>query len=265
MRLTKIKKADRLAGKRLRDVAAMLIQALEVPTITAEERKELAKGPTEGLWTGQHQSSQAFRAWLASFKVEAPFQVPPFAEGGDGRAYFVGQYVVKFTRDRAGANIANMCIGVPGAPAPVIAVWRVPALPLWAILQWRVHPEKVHKDIKMAADYLTAWLDMNPELEAFPDDQKEQELEARKLLKALRGPANLVSSAMLVMQVHNKLYYSTGFVHTDGGPTNISMKDDEVVYHDLGPNMPGDYNPRHVLDRVHATRKKLNLPEVDEI
>lgn len=261
-------------GQQVHTSAAAIAKALAIPTTQLENThpREIAKAPTEALWMGTHPASQQFIAWLRQFGIEAPMRrVPKFAEGGDGRAYFVGEYVVKFTRDRAGANIAHMCIGVPDAPAPVIAVWRVPSSALWAILQWKVHPEKVSAEIKLAADYLTAWLDDNPGMESFPVDRSGQEVEARRMLTALGGPMNLVSSVVLVMNVHNKLFFTTGFSHSDGGPTNISMRkgtggdDDQVVYHDLGPNMANDYKPRRVLDQVHATRKKLNLPDVDEV
>lgn len=265
----------RQVGQQVQTSAAALIRALVIPTAATQTEatdRNAAKGPTEAFFRGTHPHTQVFLAWLRQYGVEPPMgQIPQFAEGGDGRAYFVGQHVVKFTRDRAGANIANMCVGVPNAPAPVLAVWRVPGAPLWAILQWRVHPEKVSKEIKLAADYLTAWLDENPGMESFPTDKAGQEAEAQKLLAALGGPAGLVPSVMLVMDVHNKLYFTTGFVHSDGGPTNISMRkgtgeaDDEVVYHDVGPNMANDYKPRKVLDQIHNNRKKLNLPDVEEV
>lgn len=272
--MLKQKARTKKVGQQVRNSAAALIRALAVPTTQVESvnPRDIAKAPTEAFWLGTHPVSQQFIGWLRQFGIEPPMrQVPKFAEGGDGRAYFVGEHVVKFTRDRAGANIAHMCIGVPDAPAPVIAVWRVPSTSLWAILQWRVHPEKVPAEIKLAADYLTAWLDDNPGMESFPTDRKGQEAEAVKMLTALKGPAKLVPSVVLVMDVHNKLYFTTGFSHSDGGPTNISMRkgtggdDDQVVYHDLGPNMGGDYKPRRVLDQIHATRKRLKLPDVDEV
>lgn len=274
-----LKKKARTAkiGKQVRTSAAVIIKALEIPfgmseNVNPKPYRDIAKAPTESFWDGTNSASKQFWQWLKQNGVESPLgQIPKFAEGGDGRAYFVGKHVVKFTRDRAGANIANMCIGVQNAPAPVIAVWRVPAIPLWAILQWRVHPEKVPAEIKLAADYLTAWIDENPGMESFPTDQDAQTIEAKKLLTKLGGPLKLIPSVVLVMNVHNKLYFSTGFSHTDGGPTNISMRkgtgevDDEVVYHDLGPNMGSNYKPREVLDQIHTTRKKLNLPDVDEV
>ena len=263
MRLNRISRRPQL-----QKVADALIRALSLPSNTGvhAEDRDIAKSRTEPIWAGQHPASPKFFAWLRQNGVEAvPGQLPQYAEGGDGRAYFLGRHVVKFTRDRAGANIANMCVGVRGAPAPVIAVWRVPAVPLWAILQWRVQPERVPGDIKAAADYLTAWLDENPGMEEFPTARPDQEKEAARLLAALGGPAALVPSVVMMMDVHNRLFRHTGFAHSDGGPTNISMRDDEVVYHDLGPNMGKDYRAREVLDRVHANRKKLNLPDVEEV
>lgn len=259
--------------QRIKNAANLIIKTLGATGVTNEDtRRESAKTPTEVLWTGRHPAAQKFWLWLRQFGVEAPIgQVPQFVEGGDGRAYFVDKYVVKFTRDRAGANIANMCIGVPGAPAPVIAVWRVPGETIWAVLQWKVHPEKVSTNIRKAADYLTAWLDDHPDTESFPTELAKQQKLAKSVLSEFNGPIDLVPSMVLVMNAHNKLYFTTGFTHTDGGPTNISMRqtdddgNEELVYHDLGPNMGADYSPRKILDKVHDNRRKLNLPAVDEI
>lgn len=257
--------------KQIRQASYRLIQALSTEAITSENiDRDAAKGPTERLWTGEHAQSSKFWSWLAEHGVKASHsRIPKFAEGGDGRAYFVGKHVVKFTRDRAGANISKMCIGVPDAPAPVISVWRVPGETVWAILQWKVYPEKVPQQIKLAADYLTAWLDDHPEIEAFPTDLEDQQALARTVLADLDGPMDIAPSIVLVMITHNKLYYATGFTHTDGGPTNISMRDadegSELVYHDLGPNMVANYSPRKVLDKIHDTRKRLNLPDITEV
>lgn len=263
MRLNRIRKKSSTAV--MQRLASLLTKALSVPTTTSEDVRERAKGPTTTLWTGQHPASVKFKSWLQGYGVVAPPAVPQFKDGGDGRAYFVGRHVVKFTRDRAGANVANMCTKVPGAPAPVIAVWRVPGEPVWAILQLLVQPERVAKDVATAADYLTVWMDDNPDIESFPPDRQGQEAEAAKVVEHFGLDPSLIPSLVMVMNAHSKLYHTTGFSHTDGGPTNISMKDDELVYHDLGPNMTGSYKPREVLDKIHANRQKLNLPVVDEV
>lgn len=264
MRLNKIRKKSSEAV--MQRLVAILTRTLEIPTTAVEHTdRESAKGATTGLWTGQDPAAVQFHSWLKSHGVAPPQEPPKFKDGGDGRAYFVGRHVVKFTRDRAGANVANMCTKVPNAPAPVIAVWRVPGKSIWAILQLLVQPERVAKDVATAADYLTVWMDDNPDIESFPPDRQGQEAEAARVVEHFGLDPSLVPSLVMVMNAHSKLYHTTGFSHTDGGPTNISMKDDELVYHDLGPNMTGDYKPRAVLDKIHATRQKLQLPDVDEV
>jgi predicted unusual protein kinase regulating ubiquinone biosynthesis (AarF/ABC1/UbiB family) len=111
-----------------------------------------------------------------------------------------------------------------------------------------------------------AWLDKNPDLIHFPTDTIEQKEMAKELLAQLKGSKELVSTVIMVMNTHNKLYFSTGFKHNDAGGGNMSKdSNNQLVYHDLGPNRTSDYQPRKTLDQVHATRKKLKLPPLDEI
>lgn len=275
MRLSSISGEGKSKTKRqLAATAKSIIRALSIPEVQLEDanHREIAKSPTEQLWLGQTQASKDFLRWLKEYDIDTPIgKIPTFAEGGDGRAYFLGKYVVKFTRDKAGANIANMCIGTPRAPAPVVAVKQIPNSRIWAIILLKVHPDKVPANIKLASDYLMAWIDDHPDTESFPTDQSGQEEVANLIVRELGAPSQIIPSIITMMNVHNRLYFSTGFSHTDGGPSNISMlkgtgdEDDQVVYHDLGPNVTSGYDPDKEISKIKNNRKKLNLPDIKEV
>lgn len=230
------------------------------------ESKE-SQGPTEEFWTSTDPNSP-FYTWLTKNGVNfTPGKVPPFTDGGVGRAYFLGDKVVKFTNNRVEANVAHAAIGQP-VPAAVISVYRVPGRQLWAILQKYVNVN-IEKELKDAADIATGIMDdlmeKDPNFTHFPEDQKEKL--AMQAVRQYKKPVTLVPYILSAMNAINQLYLRTGFTHNDAGPTNIARDPatGNIVFHDLGPNVTKDFKARPALDRMHQNRASLGLPAFTEV
>jgi hypothetical protein len=224
-----------------------------------------AQDDTKRFWLTQN---APFYSWLAQNQVSfQPGVLPRFVDGGSGRAYFLGDKVVKFTRNRVEANVAKAAIG-QDAPAAVISVWRSPGEPLWAILQKYVNVN-VEKELKDAADIATALMDdlreKDPTFTHFTDNQKKQL--AKKALQMYGKPISLLPYVVSAMNAINQLYFRTGFTHDDAGPTNIGrdMTTGNIVFHDLGPNLTKNFKARDALDKIHKNRAALGLPALAEV
>lgn len=194
--------------------------------------------------------------------------MPPFTDGGSGRAYFLGDKVVKFTRNHVEANVAKAAIG-QDAPTAVISVWRTPGgEPLWAILQKYVNIN-VEKELKDAADIASALMDdlkkKNPNFTHFNNKQKQSL--AMQALQKYGKPMSLLPYVVSAMDAINQLYFRTGFTHDDVAPSNIARDYDtgNIVFHDLGPNLTKAFQPRAAMDRIHKNRQKLGLPDLAEV
>lgn len=231
-----------------------------------EVSNAIAKADTTRFWFSP--PNGLFYSWLRQNQV--PFQLgttPRFVDGGSGRAYFLGDKVVKFTRNRVEANVAKAAIG-QDAPAAVIDVWRSPGEPLWAILQKYVNVN-VEKELQIAADVATALMDdlkeKDPSFTHFTDNQKKQL--AKQALQRYGKSPSLLPYVVSAMTAINQLYFRTGFTHDDAGPTNIGrdMTTGNIVFHDLGPNLTKGFRARDALDKIHQNRAALGLPALAEV
>jgi len=232
------------------------------------EASGAAQSDTKRFWLSPN-PSEPFYSWLQQNQVDfQPGILPRFVDGGSGRAYFVGDKVVKFTRNRVEANVAKAAIG-QDAPAAVINVWRIPGgEPLWAILQKYVNVN-VEQELKDAADIATALMDdlreKNPNFTHFNNKQKQ--FLAKQALQRYGKPMTLLPYVVSAMDAINQLYFRTGFTHDDAGPTNIGrdMSTGNIVFHDLGPNLTKNFKPRDMLDKIHQNRAALGLPALAEV
>ena len=204
------------------------------------EVAKTAQEDTSRFWLSSN-PNDPFYVWLKQNQV--PFQpgkIPTFADGGSGRAYFLGNKVVKFTRNRVEANVAKAAIG-QDAPTAAISIWRAPGgEPLWAILQKYVNVN-VEEELKDAADIASTVLDdlreKNTNFTHF--NTKQMQKLAIDACNKYSKPMTLVPYIVSAMNAINQLYFRTGFTHDDLDPSNIARDFDtgNIVFHDLGPNM----------------------------
>lgn len=219
------------------------------------DRIPAAHDSTEQFW-----SNPQFLQWLQSNGVQPPTnELPDYDQGGAGRAYFVGNHVVKFTNNQVEGKVAEMCAGRNDLPTPVIAVTQV-GQGTYAILQHMVEMgDMLDKNVRDAADWLTLIVDEHPEMTGFPKDPREQEQLIRATLEPEGAPMNLMPYFKLVMGALAELYHGTGFKHDDAGPTNVGMHKGRVVFPDLGPNQTSDFSTDKALGQIATNRKSLGL------
>lgn len=212
---------------------------------------------TENIW--KNQDSPIF-SWLKSHNIDAiPGVVPPFAQGGSGRAYFLDRFVVKMSTNRVEANVADMIKNRMDLPSPVIDVIYLENN-IYGILQHFVNTD-VPLEIKKAADYLTLIVDNYPEMDGYPIKTQEQEKICLEILKNKGGSITLLPYMLMILRVLIRLYQATGFKHTDAGPTNIALHQNKIVFHDLGPNTNSKYDDLESLVALGKNRSKLGLPK----
>lgn len=224
---------------------------------------------TEAVQPAQAQSTEAwsdqnFIKWLKGNGAQVVLgQMPTYKDGGAGRAYFLGDKVVKFTDNRVEANVANMVANNPNTPTRIFGVYRFKPRLLWAILQKKVNMD-LPQMISRASETLMNYVD-ETSVSEFPTVPNQRMKVAKKAITMAEESPDLLPFVLEIMDALDKLYRNTGFFHDDAVPANIGMDNGKPVIPDLGPNVTKDYNVRKALDNVHATRKKLGLPDIDEI
>ncbi len=175
-----------------------------------------------------------FNVWLNSHTIKN------YVDGGVGRAYFLEKKVIKFTRDPIEAMIAKLLFNVYDLP------------PIWAILRDYIDEAPVH--IKEAADIVGTVLDNNPSLEYFPE---EDDL-ALKVIYKYKKDISLIPCIREIMVMLNDIYYKTGYLPDDVGPTNIGLCNGKVVLIDIGPAFSLK-RPEEYLQKIKLNRQKLGL------
>lgn len=260
-------RSAKLKGQ-VRQVANILANLFTIPARPIQKNSLIAAMKSEGRERFRaHEVTEQFwldsrsplHAWLDSNGVQySKNKVPSFAEGGVGRAYMLGDFVVKMTSNRVEANVANMVKSNREIPTPVIDVLHL-GRGIYGILQNYVETD-LPEEIKTAADYLTMIIDDYPEMEGFPASPQEQKRICIEIIHRYDQDLSLLNPMLLILDVLIKLYKATGFKHDDAGPTNIAMYKDKVVIPDLGPNETGDFDPNDALNKIQQNRQKLGLP-----
>jgi hypothetical protein len=243
--------------KKVKQFADILSRLLSVPQRTNEANQPKAHDVTERYWS----QASPIHDWLRSHGVEySPEKIPKYSQGGAGRAYFLDDYVVKFSANKVEANVALMYS--KSMHTPIIDV-----LPLdggiYAILQHRVDMDG--QDVKDAADYVTTIVDDHPDMEGFPTDAAIQTKFSQEALNNYGGNQRLLPYMLMVITALSQLYRATGFKHDDAGPKNVGMHHNKVVFPDLGPNETGDFDPDQAMNKIAQNRQSLNLPAWDII
>jgi hypothetical protein len=204
------------------------------------------------VWQGTHPQSAAFFSWLNSIGVRAKvgMKLPNYADGGVGRAYFVGtpQIVVKFTSDANEFHIASKLSGDLHGPARVIGVHDL-GVGLFVIAQeYAAVDENAPAKLKKAADYLQGgYIDEHPEVETngLPRDEHTKHAIAASLAKKYgNSDLEIVAYIVKLIDVLNALFDKTGFLHDDAGMSNVGVaQDGQVIISDLGPNRNNQIDP----------------------
>lgn len=207
----------------------------------------------------QYWKDPSFLEWLKSFGVEQPTEIPSYKDGGNGRAYFLDNLVVKFSSNPVEAHVAEMVAGRSDLPTPIIAVKPL-SQGLFAILEHRVQMgDEIDKRIREAADWLTLVVDKNPNMNGFPKDEKEQEDLVIRSTKGHTRPLQIMPYIKMVIEALSQLYHATGFKHDDAGPTNVGLHQGRVVFPDLGPNQPGNFSVDKSMQKIFQNRQSLGL------
>lgn len=208
--------------------------------------------------------SSVLQNWLQNHGINFKTgEVPKYIDGGAGRAYFIDNYVVKFSRNPVEANVAKMTASNKSLPTPIIDVLSL-GNNTYAILSHKVEmnvPEK----IKDAADYVTVICDDYPEMDGFPSDLETQKKLSIEVLKKYNGDMGLLPFMLIILSNLSKLYKATGFKHDDAGPSNVGVMGGNIVFPDLGPNQTKDFNASSALDKIKGNREKLGLPDFSRI
>lgn len=242
--------------QKIKAIASVLSNIIYIPDNVTESRGLKAHANTERHWLSP---DSALRSWLSQYGVKLrPNEVPQYADGGAGRCYFLGDKVVKMSANRVEANVAKMVAGRDDLPVAVIDVMYL-GENIYAILQKWVDTKSILPEIQQAADFLTAVIDDHPEMAGFPTDKTEQTKLCREALVSHGGNESLLPYMLLMMDLLLKLYNATGFKHDDASPTNVGMMNNKIVFHDLGPNEDGAFDPLQSLATINKNRKSLGM------
>lgn len=228
-------------------------------TLVVESNAMVADASVK-IWTGTHPQSKSFFSWLNSIGIQAKIgmKLPDYADGGVGRAYFVGTpiKVIKFTSDANEYHIASKLAGDLKGPARIIGVKDL-GNNLFVIAQEYAAVDKnAPVKLKKAADYLQGgYIDLHPEVETqgLPRDERSKTAISKSLAKKYgNGDPEIALFIVKLIDVLNDLFDKTGFLHDDAGPSNVGLaQDGSVIISDLGPNRNTliDFNKRrHAMD-----------------
>lgn len=250
--------------QQIRHIADILSDLFTIPSpkrqsvaaMKSESRERFfAHQITERFWT---QSSSPLHPWLKKHNVSYnKNELPNYTEGGAGRVYFCGDFVVKMSTNSVEANVANMVKGRTDLPTAIIDVTYLDK-GVYAILQPYVITD-VPREIRKAADYLTMIVDDYPEMEGYPDTVSEQKRICSEILDNYNGDKSLLPHMMMMLGLLISLYQATGYKHTDAGPSNIATYKGKVVIPDLGPHEDGDYDASKALSQIDKNRSKIGL------
>jgi hypothetical protein len=230
------------------------------------ERNNVVADASVKIWSGTHPKSAEFFSWLNGLGIHAApgVKLPDYADGGVGRAYFVGKpiKVIKFTSDANEFHIANRVAGDLNGPARVISVKDL-GEDVFVIAQEYASVDKnAPAKLKMAADYLQGgYIDQHPEVEhsGLPRDERTKTAIARSLTQKYgKGDPEIADYIVKLIDVLNNLFDKTGFLHDDAGPTNVGLaQDGKVILSDLGPNRNNliDANSRQAKFAANLAQK----------
>jgi hypothetical protein len=190
-------------------------------------------------WADEVIAKPDFQRWLHSVGVTEPLSTP--REGGVGRAYFSGNFVVKFTTDRKEAASAAVVKGYDSPNLSKVSDVKMVSVnvdtfgqrkPLYAIVQQKVNTD-VSKRHRIAGQAIYSYLDYNP---GFIRSNVDEILHIvlgylPKKYQNDRATAQLVYQYLTSMK---KIQDDTGFLTKDTHGANIGLKGRNPAFFDLG-------------------------------
>ena len=214
---------------------------------------------TEANWPVEQDqkviNNPAFQQWLQSLGVTEPLSEPK--DGGVGRAYFAGDYVIKFTMDR---NEADSAAVVKGYDSPNLSkVFDVKTVsfhtdqfgkrqPMFAIVQQKVNTD-VSKRHRIAGQAIYDYLDFNPGfLKANVSDLLPAVVS--RLPRKYQQDQITVRLVQQLLSKIKKIQDDTGFLTQDTHGANIGFKGREPAFFDLGRSSIDFDNPATAGARV---------------
>jgi hypothetical protein len=200
--------------------------------------KEQAQTNTVPLW-----STPELHSWLHSNNIHWNKGVPPYADGGIGRAYFLENKVVKFTSDPVEYHIASLVKRNPESPSRILDTIKIKDR--LCILSDKL--PIASQPYQLAADALMAQLDsINETKKPLP-------------IKTWCGEASKISGLgkdfypfmeHVAKQVWKLYNVTEGYLHTDASYSNVGFFNNEVHFIDLGPNVTKYHNPKEIIQKL---------------
>lgn len=253
--------------KRTLDLALRCLTSLTFGEALVTEGNKIVADASVQAWAGTHQQSAAFFAWLSGIGIHAKagMKLPDHADGGVGRAYFVGEpvKVVKFTSDANEYHIAGKVAGDLKGPARVIGVKDLGGSLFVIAQEYAAVDKNAPAKLRKAADFLQGgYIDLHPEVEhsGLPRDERSKAAIAQSLSRTYgKGDPEIAAFIVKLIDVLNALFDKTGFLHDDAGPSNVGIaQDGSVILSDLGPNRNNLIDPEKRRATMDANQDRAN-------
>lgn len=171
--------------------------------------------------------SQDLLAWLKDHGISVT-RIPDSRRGSQAVVYFLGDKVLKISDNQIEAKIASAMKG-----DEVVAVIDVIDLGdgNYGILQdaVKIDSRSTH-GVTKALDCIMAYFDNHGKESLFDDDM------AKGVVSEFGGDCTL-EDVKTGIEMLKDVYEKTGHIHDDAAPSNIGLRDGEVVFTDLGPNV----------------------------
>lgn len=214
--------------------------------VTGVDQLNEASWPQQ--WADEVIAKSEFQSWLQSLGVTEPLSGPK--EGGVGRAYFAGEFVVKFTTDRKEAESAAVVKGYDSPNLSKVSDVRLVAVhqdnmgqrkPLYAIVQEKVNTD-VSKRHRIAGQAIYDYLDHNAGFIRANIQDILPAVLAYLPPKYQRDQATVRLVQQLLTNV-KRIQDDTGFLTQDTHGANIGLKGNQPAFFDLGRSQIDFDNP----------------------
>lgn len=200
----------------------------------------------------QRRRSRRFLKWIISLGVNAnkwldhlenneqtPIEPPQTISGGVGRAYIIGDKVVKLTTDNKEALRASAFTGldIPNLTKfdGVVAIDNVLGnRPLYAIVMNRV-PNRIPGRYRVAANAVYNYLDAYDRPIVDIDQAAREIVSSTKFLPIkYRNDANVRSGIIKILSAIDTIYRRTGIMLQDPHGSNVLMRGNDIEFFDVG-------------------------------
>jgi hypothetical protein len=199
-------------------------------------------------WSDEIINKSSFISWLNSLGIKDLPSLQP-KKGGVGRAYFAGNYVIKFTTDGKEAQAAAVIKNYESPNISKVIDVKLVSInknnigenkPLYAIVQEKVNTN-VSKRHRKAGQAIYDYQDKKPQ---FLNKTKKILPEIFKTLKGKYKKDKATKNIIKKMLSHmKKIQDDTGFLTQDTHGANLGFKDRNIAFFDLGRSSIDFDNP----------------------